>query len=131
MTMIPRTVSLQDMPVRGKPTLVHAPSSRGGRAYAEAAQELLAQSESLETVQEIEDAAEGGVHDATLAARSGEAAVQADGFADAFPSDVLISAFPSTVAPRQDPLDDSLRLDSLDNGDEFFDPWSGDDSSIN
>ena len=40
-SMVPRTVSLQEMPVRGKPTVVHAASSKGGRAYDEVAQELL------------------------------------------------------------------------------------------
>jgi chromosome partitioning protein len=39
--MVPRTVSVQDMPVRGKPTVIHAPNSRGGRAYTEVALELL------------------------------------------------------------------------------------------
>jgi hypothetical protein len=39
--MVPRTVSLQEMPVTGKPTVVHAPNSRGGRAYTEVALELL------------------------------------------------------------------------------------------
>jgi chromosome partitioning protein len=42
LNMIPRTVSLQDMPVSGRPTVVDAPSSRGGRAYLEVAQEVLA-----------------------------------------------------------------------------------------
>ena len=39
--MVPRTVSLQEMPLKGKPTVVHAPNSRGGRAYTEVALELL------------------------------------------------------------------------------------------
>jgi chromosome partitioning protein len=39
--MVPRTVSVQEMPVKGKPTVVHAPSSRGGKAYTEVALELL------------------------------------------------------------------------------------------
>ncbi len=130
MTMIPRTVSLQDMPVRGKPTLVHAASSRGGRAYAELAQELLSADEAADPVQEVEDQATERLREATLAARSGEAAVHVDTSPDAFPTETLISAFPSTQAPRRDPLDDSLRLDTLDHGDDFFDPWS-EDLSIN
>ncbi len=39
--MVPRTVSVQDMPLKGKPTVVHAPNSRGGRAYTEVSLELL------------------------------------------------------------------------------------------
>jgi chromosome partitioning protein len=42
MTMIPRTVTLQDMPVRGKPTVLYARASRGAKAYGEVASEILA-----------------------------------------------------------------------------------------
>jgi chromosome partitioning protein len=42
MSMVPRTVSVQEMPVRGKPTVVYASRSRGGLAYGEVAQEILA-----------------------------------------------------------------------------------------
>ncbi len=42
MSMVPRTVTLQDMPVKGKPTVVHAAASRGGKAYNDVAQEIMA-----------------------------------------------------------------------------------------
>jgi chromosome partitioning protein len=51
-SMVPRTVSVQDMPVRGKPTVVHAPNSRGGRAYTEVALELLVGFETDQLVKE-------------------------------------------------------------------------------
>lgn len=41
--MVPRTVSLQEMPDRGKPAMLYAPSSRGAQAYREVANELLSQ----------------------------------------------------------------------------------------
>jgi chromosome partitioning protein len=49
--MVPRTVSLQEMPIQGKPTVVHAPNSRGGLAYTEVALELMV---GLETDELIE-----------------------------------------------------------------------------
>lgn len=42
MGMVPRTVALQEMPVKGRPAVLYSPSSRGAVAYQEVALELLA-----------------------------------------------------------------------------------------
>jgi chromosome partitioning protein len=43
MSMVPRTVALQEMPLRGQPAVLYAPKSRGAQAYQEVAAELLAE----------------------------------------------------------------------------------------
>jgi chromosome partitioning protein len=52
LSMIPRTVALQEMPLRGEPAVLYAPKSRGAQAYQEVAAELLAEIDQ-EAVQEL------------------------------------------------------------------------------
>ena len=40
-SMIPRTIRMQEMSERGRPLVVHSPNSRGALAYAEVAREVL------------------------------------------------------------------------------------------
>lgn len=87
--MVPRTVSVQEMPVRGKPTVVHAPNSRGGKAYTEVALELLVGIETDELVEKEEprDSFAGLMHELKSTPSVGETH--------------MVSQFPSTASDPQ------------------------------
>jgi chromosome partitioning protein len=88
--MVPRTVSLQEMPVQGKPTVVHAPNSRGGRAYTEVALELLVGFEA-DQLNAIDDAlGEDMLADLNLAPNTIAAAPVGE--------TTMVSQFPSTAS---------------------------------
>jgi len=73
-SMVPRTVTLQEMPDRGKPALLYAPSSRGAESYREVAEELLSNRDNP-TEEEFDDALDlmdQLTEDSTLLAESPE-----------------------------------------------------------
>ena len=88
--MVPRTVSLQDMPVQGKPTVVHAPNSRGGRAYTEVALELLVGFEADQLNAEDEALGEDMLADLNLSPGTIAAAPVGE--------TTMVSQFPSTAS---------------------------------
>jgi len=93
--MVPRTVTLQDMPVKGRPTVVHAGQSKGGRAYTEVAQELLVNlgdgihDNSPALVTDSEEPAE-------LVARHHDVAIEDTRSLEQMGEETMISSFPST-----------------------------------
>ena len=111
MAMVPRTVTLQEMPVKGRPTVVHANSSRGGRAYTEVAQELLVNiaDPAAEAAASADHAADAPVE---LVAHHGEAAIEDTRTLEQIGEETMISSFPSTHSGKE----------SLVNA-----RWSGDD----
>lgn len=98
-SMVPRTVSVQDMPVQGKPTVVHAPQSRGGQAYNEVALELLV---GFETDQLVEGEAQFESRELVHAAMNGRSPKPLG-------ETSMISQFPSTASDPQ-----SIETISLD-----------------
>lgn len=92
-SMVPRTVSLQDMPVRGRPTVVHAGQSKGGRAYTEVAQELL-----VSFGDPVADlvASTNGELPSDVAPRHDDGAVEDTRSLEQMGEETMISSFPST-----------------------------------
>jgi chromosome partitioning protein len=122
MGMVPRTVTLQEMPVRGRPTVVHAGSSRGGKAYTEVARELLVNFDPVEP-----DASSTLVEEqaipSTMIARQGEAAVQDTRSLEEIGHDTMISSFPSTYSDNG-----SITNTRWGRADDDFEAWGDDES---
>ena len=120
--MVPRTVTLQEMPVRGRPTVVHANMSRGGKAYTEIARELLV---NFETV--VHEGPSHFVEDepmpVAMIARSGEAAVEDTRTLEQIGEATMISSFPSTRS------DSDRRVDTRwgSGADDEFEHWGDDE----
>ncbi len=125
--MVPRTVSLQDMPVRGKPTVVHAPTSRGGKAYAEAALELMVGWQVPDNAGE-EDYGLDEESAPALLARAGEGAVLDTLPALAAEEGPMISRFPSTRSAEPEPMGDSGR--HLTRLESWLSEWRDDEDPI-
>lgn len=114
-SMVPRTVTLQDMPVKGRPTVIHASQSRGGKAYTEVAQEMLVN---------IGDARQSESDLATdLLSRTGESAVEDTRSLEQIGEETMISSFPSTHSGNG-----SLVNARWGSADEDFETW-GDEGS--
>jgi chromosome partitioning protein len=124
--MVPRTVSVQEMPVKGKPTVVHAPNSRGGKAYTEVALELLVGIETDELVEQEEpgDSFAGLMRDLRPEPALGET--------------YMVSQFPSTASDPQQietiSLDEAL-AEEEDNGNrtlaqDFYQVYADDDPDL-
>jgi hypothetical protein len=120
--MVPRTVSVQEMPVRGKPTVVHAPSSRGGKAYTEVALELLVgvETDALASQEESHDSFDGLMRSLTsepTAPEKRERPVPAIGETH------MVSQFPSTASDPQQietiSLDEALAEEEEGSGRDF------------
>jgi chromosome partitioning protein len=111
--MVPRTVSVQDMPVEGRPTVVHAPQSRGGLAYSEVALELLVglEADELEDTEEL-----FADRDLVRSALEGTPA-------PAFGETTMISQFPSTASEPHRietiSLDEYADEEDSENGGDF------------
>lgn len=118
--MVPRTVSVQDMPVKGKPTVVHAPSSRGGRAYEEVAAELLVSLDIPE--EEVQAASMSDGAGVSMAARAGDGAIYDDRPLEAFTGGPMISSFPSTAgAAAANPWARPTNADHFHEDDDLLD----------
>jgi len=119
MGMVPRTVTLQEMPVRGRPTVVHAGSSRGGKAYTEVARELLVNFEPVESTAPVDETSIPAV----MVARQGEAAIEDTRSLEDLGEETMISSFPSTHSDNGSML--STRWGS---GHDDFEAWGDDES---
>lgn len=132
-SMVPRTVTLQDMPVRGRPTVIHASSSRGGKAYTEVAAEMLTNFET----RTISSPVQAESHDEerislspmaplAMVARQGEATRSAPRSLEEIGEHTMISTFPSTVAAQSHATamaSPAVRLAD----DDTFEIWGDDD----
>lgn len=119
-SMVPRTVTLQEMPLRGRPTVVHASTSRGGRAYTEVAAELLTNFETRPISSPIQvESRDEQMIGLSMVARSMRAPDEAlvlgkiDGH-------TMISSFPSTSATHTTPFADDVS----------FEIWSDDERDV-
>lgn len=120
-SMVPRTVTLQEMPVKGRPTVVHASQSKGGRAYTEVAQELLVNlgdaahdtSPSLVTESDVP---------AELVARHHDVAVEDTRSLEQMGQETMISSFPSTYAGNGSMVNARWK-----NTDDDFEAWGDDE----
>lgn len=126
-SMVPRTVTLQEMPVRGRPTVVHAPSSRGGKAYTEVAGELLTNFETRTISSPVQiGSRDEDVLPIALVARQGETSRSAPRSLEEIGEHTMISTFPSTVAMQAHPnARPSTELRLAD--DDTFEIWGEDD----
>ena len=132
--MVPRTVSVQEMPLKGKPTVVHAPNSRGGRAYTEVALELLVGFEADQLLQEEPRHSFEGL---MRGMRPERAATESS--RPAFGETHMVSQFPSTASDPQQietiSLDEALAEEeeggsNRDFAQNFYQVYADDDPDL-
>jgi chromosome partitioning protein len=132
--MVPRTVSVQEMPVKGKPTVVHAPSSRGGKAYTEVALELLV---GIETDQLVEQDQAGDTFSGLMRSLSA-APAEPEKPQLAIGETHMVSQFPSTASDPQQietiSLDEALAEEeessNRDFATNFYQVYADDDPDL-
>ena len=125
--MVPRTVTLQEMPVRGRPTVVHAPSSRGGKAYTEVAAEMLTNFETRTISSPVQvESRDEEIVAIPMVARHADAARSMPRSLEEIGEHTMISTFPSTVAAQArsaNAASPAVRLSD----DDSFEIWGDDD----